>query len=108
MRRQENDTTLVCTTINLQMRALKNELADNVLQVEARHGGLEEILPFMSGKRSEEALEKGDVNGAALAVGQSIGLIKEIVSCKEVLTMMVQDAERILGQIQKRLGGRHK
>ena len=99
--RQENDTTLVCTTINLQMRALKNELADSVLQVEARHGGLEEILPFMSGKRSEEALEKGDVNGAALAVGQSIGLIKDIVTCKELLDTMVRDAQRILKQMQR-------
>ncbi len=103
IRRQENDTTLVCTTINLQMRALKNELVDKVLEVERRHGGLEEILPFMSGKRSEKALETGDVDGAALAVGQSIGLIKEIVSCRELLETMVHEAERILSQIQQRI-----
>ncbi len=103
IRRQENDTTLVCTTINLQMRALKNELVDRVLEVERRHGGLEEILPFMSGKRSEKAWENGDVNGAPFAVGQSIGLIKEIVSCRELLETMVQEAERILSQIQQRI-----
>jgi NAD(P)H-dependent flavin oxidoreductase YrpB (nitropropane dioxygenase family) len=103
IRRQENDTTLVCTTINLQMRALKNELVDKVLEVERRRGGLEEILPFMSGKRSEKAWENGDVNDAPFAVGQSIGLIKEIVSCRELLDTMVREAERILSQIQQRI-----
>jgi NAD(P)H-dependent flavin oxidoreductase YrpB (nitropropane dioxygenase family) len=103
VRRQENDTTLVCTTINLQMRALKNELVDKVLEVERRHGGLEEILPLMSGKRSEKAWESGDVDGAPLAVGQSIGLIKEIVSCRELLETMVREAEHILRQMPQRL-----
>ena len=103
VRRQENDTTLVCTTINLQMRALKNELVDKVLEVEKRHGGLEEILPLMSGKRSEKAWESGDVDDAPLAVGQSIGLIKDIVNCRELLETMVQEAERILSQIQQRI-----
>jgi len=108
VRRQENDTTLICTTIDLQMRALKNKLVNEVLEVEKQHGGLEEILPLISGKRSEKALENGDVDGAPFAVGQSIGLIKEIVSCRELLDKMVRDAERILSQIQERMGGRHK
>jgi NAD(P)H-dependent flavin oxidoreductase YrpB (nitropropane dioxygenase family) len=103
IRRQENDTTLICTTIDLQMRALKNELVGRVLEVEKRHGGLEEIIPLISGKRSEKALESGDVDGAPLAVGQSIGLIKDIVSCQELLETIVREAERILSQIQRRL-----
>ena len=105
IRRQENDTTLICRTIDLQMRALKNELVGKVLEVEKRHGGLEEIIPLISGKRSEKAWENGDVDGAPLAVGQSIGLIKEIVSCRELLETMVQQAEHILSEIQRRLRG---
>jgi NADH:quinone reductase (non-electrogenic) len=102
VRRQENDTTLICTTIDLQMRALKNELVGKVLEVEKQHGGLEEILPLISGQRSDKALENGDVNDAPFAVGQSIGLIKEIVSCRELLETMVADAERLLTQTQSR------
>lgn len=105
IRRQENDTTLICTTINLQMRALKNETVSQVLEVEGRHGGLEEILPLISGKRSEKAWASGDVDVAPLAVGQSIGLIKEIVSCQELLETMVAEAERILTQTQRRIQG---
>ncbi len=103
VRRQENDTTLICRTIDLQMRALKNELASKVLEVEGRHGSLEEIIPLMSGKRSEKAWENGDVDGAPFAVGQSIGLIKEIASCRELLEKMVRDAEEILANTQRRL-----
>jgi nitronate monooxygenase len=105
IRRQENDTTLICRTIDLQMRALKNELVSKVLEVERQHGGLEEMMPLISGQRSEKAWENGDVDGAPLAVGQSIGLIKEIVSCRELLETMVREAEHILSEIQRRLRG---
>jgi len=103
VRRQENDTTLICRTIDLQMRALKNELVSKVLEVERRSGGLEEIIPLISGERSQKAWENGDVDGAPFAVGQSVGLIKEIVSCREILEKMVQEAGQILSDIQRRL-----
>lgn len=103
VRRQENDTTLICRTIDQQMRTLKNELARKVLEVEAQHGSIEEIISLISGERGRKAWESGDVNGATLAVGQSIGLIKEIVSCRELLEKMVRDAEKILTNTQHRL-----
>lgn len=102
VRRQENDTTLICKTLDLQMRALRNELVNKVLEIEARHGGLEEIIPLISGERSEKAWNSGDVDGAPFAVGQSIGLIKEIVSCQELLERMVSDAEKIITAVQRR------
>jgi len=106
IRRQENDTALICRSIDLQMRALRNELALKVLEIEKEHGGLDEILPLMSGRRSDKAWSSGDVNSAPLAVGQSIGLIKEIVSCQELLDKMVRDAQRILTQVQTRVSRR--
>lgn len=105
VRRQENDTTLICKTIDLQMRALKNELVRQVLEVESRGGSIEEVIPLMSGERSQKAWENGDVDGAPLAVGQSIGLIKEIVSCRELLDTIVREAEETLANVQRRLQG---
>jgi len=69
VRRQENDTTLICKTIDLQMRALKNELVRKVLEVEARRGGIEEIIPLIGGEQSQKAWENGDVDAAPFAVG---------------------------------------
>jgi nitronate monooxygenase len=36
IKRQETDTTLICKSLNLQGRALKNRLAKTVLESEAR------------------------------------------------------------------------
>jgi nitronate monooxygenase len=105
VRRQESDTTLICKTLELQMRALKNELVHKVLEVEARHGSIEEIIPLISGERSQKAWQDGDVEGAPFAVGQSIGLIKEVVSCRELLDRIVRDAEEILANVHKRVRG---
>jgi len=94
--RQEQDTTLICKTLNLQGRALKNELTQQVLNIEAEGKDLERIFPLITGQRVKEAWNNGDVNGAAFMVGQSIGLIKDVLSCQELMDGMVSDAEAIL------------
>lgn len=102
VRRQENETALICKTINLQQRTLINELARKVFEVEARQGGLEELMPLISGERAKKAWESGDVDDAAFAVGQSIGLIRDIVSCQELLDRMVKEAEKVLAVVRQK------
>ncbi|HPF19922.1 MAG TPA: nitronate monooxygenase [Syntrophomonas sp.] len=94
--RQEQDTTLICKTLNLQGRALKNELTQQVLDIEAEGKDLGRIFPLITGQRVKEAWNTGDVNGAAFMVGQSIGLIQDVLSCQELMDGMVKDAEAIL------------
>ena len=94
--RQEYETTLICKTIELQMRCLKNKIAARVLEIEAGKGTFEDILPYMIGSRSQESWESGDADMAPLAVGQSIGLIKEILTCRELVEGMVKEAETLL------------
>lgn len=96
IRRQEQDTTLICKTLNLQGRALKNDLVQQVLDIEAEGKDLDRIFPLITGQRVKEAWNSGDVNNAAFMVGQSIGLIKDVLSCQELMDSMVQDAEAIL------------
>lgn len=91
--RQENDTTLICKTVNLQARALKNRNTQKIMEVEQRGGGFEEILPLISGKRILDTWENGDVDSAPMMVGQSIGLIHDIPTCKELLDRMAREAE---------------
>ena len=98
VRRQEYDTNLICKSIELQMRCLKNEISRRVLEIEAGHGTFDDILPYMIGERSKEAWTTGDVEMAPLAVGQSIGLIKEVMNCADLLDWMVREAEAILGR----------
>ena len=105
VRRQENDTVMICKTINLQMRTLRNAQVERVLEVEARKGGLEEIIPLIAGERQSKAWENGDISSSPLPVGQSIGLIQGIVSCEEVLSSIMREAEEILTGVQKRFAG---
>ena len=94
--RQENDTTLICKTLGLQGRALKNDLTQQVLDLEEEGTDLEQIIPLLSGQKSKTAWVNGDANSATLMVGQSIGLVKEVTTCEELIQSMVKDARDIL------------
>ena len=98
--RQEYETTLICKTIELQMRCLKNKIAERVLEIEAGQGSFEDILPYMLGEKSKISWETGDADMAPLAVGQSIGLIDRIMSCEELLSTMVGEAEEIFAKMR--------
>lgn len=104
VRRKEMDTVLYGNTIELQGRALKNEMIKKVQELEARHAKLEEFAPFLSGLRQAKVWDTGDCDDALLPVGQSIGLINDVVSCKEMVERMVKQAETILQESTKRLG----
>ncbi len=103
--RQENETTIICKSLNLQMRSLKNDVVKKVQEIESRHGEPTEILSLISGEHSRVAWESGDINGAPLAVGQSIGLIKRIIPCKQLLDNMVMEAGAALANAQWQFQG---
>jgi NADH:quinone reductase (non-electrogenic) len=96
IRRQEFETTIFGKSIGLQGRALKNKVVEEIVAMETRGGGLQELIPLLSGERIKEAWEKGDVERAPLMVGQSIGLIKRVLSCKELLDTMAKEAAECL------------
>lgn len=92
LRRQEYETKIFGKSIGLQGRALKSKVIDEVCTIEARGGGFEELIPLLSGQRIKDAWEKGDVDYAPLMVGQSIGLIHDIPTCRELLDRMAREA----------------
>jgi NAD(P)H-dependent flavin oxidoreductase YrpB (nitropropane dioxygenase family) len=104
IRRQEFDTIIYGKSIGLQGRGLKSKVLEEVLAIEARHGGFEELIPLLSGQKVKEAWEKGDVNYAPLMVGQSIGLINDIPTCKELMERMAAEACDCLAKAGKLCG----
>jgi len=92
LKRQEYETKIFGKSIGLQGRALKSKVIDEVCTIEERGGGLEELIPLLSGQRIKDAWEKGDVDYAPLMVGQSIGLIHDIPTCRELLDRMAREA----------------
>jgi len=105
IRRQEHETTLICKSIHLQARALKNKNVNDILAIEERGGSFEEILPLIMGKRISDAWKTGDVELAHMMVGQSIGLIHDIPTCEELLEEMMREAEERISSMKSRIVG---
>ena len=101
VRRQEMDTTIFGRSIGLQGRALMSDVIRDVIAIEEKGGKLEDLIPLISGLRIKQAWETGNVDYAPLMVGQSIGLIKKVMSVKEVLDGMVKEAGEILAKKNK-------
>jgi NAD(P)H-dependent flavin oxidoreductase YrpB (nitropropane dioxygenase family) len=101
--RQEYETILFGKSIGLQGRALKNKNIMDILAIEARGGGLEELIPLMGGERIKNSWDNGDVDYAPLMVGQSIGFIKDIPSVQELLDRMAKEAVAHLEKARKKL-----
>ncbi|HDP80165.1 MAG TPA: nitronate monooxygenase [Spirochaetes bacterium] len=96
VRRQENETVIFNKSIGMQGRALKSKVIDEIIAIEERGGGLDELIPLLAGDRIRQAWESGNVEYAPLMVGQSIGLINDIPSCKELLDRMAREAREHL------------
>jgi len=104
IRRQEFDTVIYGKSIGLQGRGLKSKVLEEVLAIEARHGGFEELIPLLSGQKVKEAWETGDINYAPLMVGQSIGLINDIPTCQELMERMAAEAKACSARVAKLCG----
>jgi nitronate monooxygenase len=104
IRRQEMDTVIYGKSIGLQGRGLKSKVIEEVLAIEARNGGFEELIPLLSGQKVKQAWETGDVNYAPLMVGQSIGLINDIPTCAELMERMAAEAKELSARAAKLCG----
>jgi nitronate monooxygenase len=93
---QEFDTFLYGKTIGFQGRAMKNQVLKQIQDMEAQHATLNELAPFLSGLRQAAIWDEGDIEAGLVPVGQSIGLIHDVVSCKELVERMVKQAEALL------------
>jgi len=101
IRRQEYETALICKSIGLQGRAIKNKVVEEVLSLEAKGCGLEELIPLISGERVKEAWQSGNVDRAPMMMGQSVGLVNDIPTCKELIERMVAEAETDIERLTK-------
>ncbi|MCL1833934.1 MAG: nitronate monooxygenase [Leptospirales bacterium] len=101
IRRQENDTTLICKSINLQGRAIRNKIVEEVLAAEARGAGLMEIATLVTGERCKTAWATGDVDIAPMMMGQSLGRIYDVKSCAEVIEDMVKQAKDEISRVSR-------
>ena len=92
----ERDTRLIMRSLRNTERVIHNSVADKVLEIEDKgQTRIEEIAPYVSGHAGLEMLENGDTEKGTLAAGQSMGLIRDVPTCRELLDRIMADAETI-------------
>jgi len=100
------DTTHIFRTLNNTERVYKNEMAKKVRQIEAeKPGDFSAIAKYVSGENYRKSFqETGDAQSSVWSCGQSIGLIKDVPSCQELLERIVGEAEDIIrNRLQSKL-----
>lgn len=100
VRREEHHTEIVAKNIGLQCRALKNGVVKEINKVEAANGGLEEMMPYMTGQRQKIAWKNGDLDHGVMTMGQSIGRCYDIPSTAELLERMAKEAKQVTLGVQ--------
>lgn len=91
----EFSTTLVLKSFNSSTRVAKNHVALAILKLEEEgEGDFSKIGPLASGVRGRDMFrDNGDVNDAMWSCGQSIGLIEDIPTCRELMVRIATQAE---------------
>ncbi|AXF25523.1 nitronate monooxygenase [Burkholderia pyrrocinia] len=103
----ERETNLIFRTLHNTGRVLRNQVSDEVVSIERRPGGCEfkDIQPLVSGQRGRATLQSGQVNAGLVWAGQTVGLVKDIPTCGELLERMVADCRAALASAASRASG---
>ena len=93
----ERDTRLIMRSLRNTERVLHNQTVDQVLEIESKGDTkIEDIAHFVSGLVGKEMLEDGEMEKGVLSAGQSMGLVRDIPTCRELLDSIMIQAEAII------------
>jgi len=98
---QETDTVLVMRTLGNTHRVWKNKVAETIMELEAKHATLQDIVAAASGQKDKTMFEKGDVQAGTISVGQGVGLIHDLKPVKEVVKDIMKEAKEVVSQLEK-------
>ncbi len=96
MQLQETDTMLIQRSIKNTVRVASTDYTRNILAMEERGATLEDLLPLIRGRKGANAYTTGDIDNAAVSVGQVVGLIHDTLSAKEIIDSIISEAELII------------
>ncbi len=85
-------------------RALRNELLEKVMEMEAKGAGLADLYPLISGLRGREAYRSGAVGDALVPCGQGVGLIHDVPTVAELMSRIVSEARSAADRVASIVG----
>ena len=96
----ELDTMLIMRSLNATHRVWNNAAANRCAELEDACASFEEIYPVVSGENAKKLYDQGELGAGIVACGQGIGMVKDIVTVKELLDRMMAEAKEAVERIQ--------
>ena len=98
----ELSTNLMFRTMHNTARVFKNSVSDQVVEIESTGTAtFEDIKALVAGQRGRVVFEEGDLEHGIWSAGISVARVKDVPSCKEMVSRLVSDAENIIdGRLQ--------
>ncbi|MCI7098016.1 MAG: enoyl-[acyl-carrier-protein] reductase FabK [Lachnospiraceae bacterium] len=90
------DTRVTGRSTGHPVRALRNRMTREYLKKEQEGASFEELEQLTLGSL-RKAVVDGDVANGSVMLGQSAGLVKEKLSCSELIQKLVQETDALIG-----------
>lgn len=95
LRAKDIDTRVTGRTTGHPIRVLRNDMSRKYLELENSGADFQELEALTLGGL-RRAVQEGDTRNGSLMAGQSAGLVKESLSCGEIIQRMVSQAQMLM------------
>ncbi len=99
----ERDTALIFRSMRNTARVFKNEVAEEVMKIEAKGGTIQDVAHLVSGERGRDAMAAGDLDGGIWTAGMITALIHDVPTVAELITRISSEAQQL---IERRLSSK--
>ncbi len=89
------DTRVTGRSTGHPVRTLRNDMTKKYLELESKGATLEE-LEYLTLGALRKAVQEGDMKNGSVMSGQIAGLVKEELTCKELMERLVKETDEIL------------
>ena len=90
------DSRVTGRTTGHPVRALRNDMTRKYLELENAGAGFEELEKLTLGGLRKAVVE-GDVKNGSVMAGQIAGMVKERMSCKDLIQKLVTETDALIG-----------
>ena len=90
------DSRVTGRTTGHPVRALRNDMTRKYLELENAGAGFEELEKLTLGGLRKAVVE-GDVKNGSVMAGQIAGMVKEKMSCKDLIQKLVTETDALIG-----------
>jgi nitronate monooxygenase len=92
----ERSTDLIFRSYRNTARVARNAVSREVLAIEARGGGFDDVRDLVAGTRGRRVYEDGEPDAGIWSAGLVQGLIHDVPTCDELVRRMVDEAREII------------